>query len=290
MRALALLLLTLPLVAQRPLHQRIAEIANEAKGTVSVACSLPGVTLDCALNEHGRPPMQSTFKFPLAMAVLHQVELGKLKLDQPVRFLKTDRYETYSPLQDEFPGADVDVPLRKLLRLSVEKSDNVASDLELRAIGGPAALQEYLDSLGLSAIHQEDSEHTLHGDQKLQYRDTAEPAAMVALLRLLADHSPLNAEHTALLNAWMFNAAVGPKRIKGLLPVGTPVAHRTGSSGEEFGRIPATNDLGLITLPDGRRLALVVFVSDAHADQETCERVIARIALAVYAEAVGKIR
>ena len=129
-----------------------------------------------------------------------------------------------------------------------------ASDLELRAIGGPAVLQAYLDSLGLSAIHQEDSEHTLHGDQKLQYRDFAEPAAMVALLRLLADRSPLNAEHTALLNGWMFNATVGPKRIKGLLPAGTPVAHRTGSSGEEFGRIPATNDLGLITLPDGRRL------------------------------------
>jgi beta-lactamase class A len=291
MRASVLLLtLTTPLAAQTPLHQQIAEIAKDAKGTVYVACSLPGTKLECDLNEHGHPPMQSTFKFPLAMAVLHMIELGKLQLDQPIRFLKSDRSVTYSPLQDEFPEADVDVPLRQLIKLSVETSDNSATDIELRLIGGSAVLQQYLDSLGFSAIHQQDSEHTLHGDQKLQYRDYAEPTAMVALLRLLADHSPLEPEHTALLNTWMLEATSGPQRIKGLLPTGTPVAHKTGSSGEEFGMIPATNDVGLITLPDGRRLAVAIFVTDAHADQATCEAVIARIAQAIYGGAVAKAR
>jgi beta-lactamase class A len=291
MRAFALLLtLTTPLTTQTPLHQQIAEIAKDAKGTVYVACSLPGTKLDCDLNEHGHPPMQSTFKFPLAMAVLHQIELGKLQLDQPIRFLKSDRSVTYSPLQEEFPEGDVDVPLRKLIKLSVETSDNSATDIELRLIGGPAVLQRYLDSLGFAAIHQQDSEHTLHGDQRLQYRDYAEPTAMVALLRLLADHSPLNPEHTALLNRWMLEATSGPQRIKGLLPAGTPVAHKTGSSGEEFGMIPATNDVGLITLADGRRLAIAIFVTNAHADQATCEAVIARIAQAIYGGAVPKAR
>jgi len=291
MRAFALLLLlTTPLAAQTPLHREIAEIAKDAKGTVYVACSLPGTKLDCDLNEHGHPPMQSTFKFPLAMAVLHLIELGKLQLDQPIRFLKTDRSVTYSPLQDEFPEADVDIPLRKLIKLSVETSDNTATDIELRLIGGPTVLQQYLDSLGSTAIHQQDSEHTLHGDQKLQYRDYAEPAAMVALLRLFADHSPLDPDHTALLNTWMLEATSGPQRIKGLLPTGTPVAHKTGSSGEEFGMIPATNDVGLITLPDGRRLAVAIFVTNAHADQATCEAVIARIAQAIYGSAVVKAR
>jgi beta-lactamase class A len=98
--------------AQRSLHQRLADVAKEAQGKVYVACSLPGVKLDCDLDPRGRPPMQSTFKFPLALAVLHQVEVGKLQLDQPIHFLKSDRSETYSPLQEEFPEADVDVPLR----------------------------------------------------------------------------------------------------------------------------------------------------------------------------------
>jgi beta-lactamase class A len=288
MLALPLFFLAASAVAQTPLHQRLAHIANEAHGKVYVSCSLPGVELDCNLAPHGHPPMQSTFKFPLALAVLHQVELGKLQLDQPVRFLKSDRSATFSPLQDEFPEADVDVPLRKIIKLTVETSDNTAADIQLLLIGGPAALQQYLDSLGLSAIHQQDSEHTLHGDQKLQYRDYAEPAAMVALLRLFADHSPLNPEHTALLNGWMLEASSGPKRIKGLLPAATPVAHKTGSSGVEWGMIPATNDVGLITLPDGRRLALAVFVIDAHADQDACEHVVAAIAKAVYDEAITK--
>jgi beta-lactamase class A len=275
--------------AQTPLHERLADFANEARGKVYVSCSLPGVKLDCDLDPHGHPPMQSTFKFPLALAVLHQVELGKLQLDQPVRFLKSDRYPTFSPLQDEFPEADVDVPLRKLTELMARESDNIAANLLLRVIGGPDAFQQYLDSLGLSAIHQQDSEYTLHGNQKLQYRDYAEPAAMVALLRLFADHSPLNPEHTALLNNWMLEATGGLNRIKGLLPAGTPVAHKTGSSGAEWGMIPATNDVGLITLPDGRRrLALAVFVTDAHADQDTCEHVIAAIAKAIYTEALTK--
>jgi beta-lactamase class A len=287
MRALAPLLFVASVaVAQPPLHQRLAAIAGEAQGRVYVSCSLPGVKLDCDLDPHGHPPMQSTFKFPLALAVLHQVELGKLQLDQPVRFLKSDRYATVSPLQDEFPEADVDVPLRKLIELMVETSDNIAANLQLRLIGGPPVLQEYLDSLGLSTIHQQDSEHTLYGDQKLQYRDYAEPAAMVALLRLFADQSLLDRDDTALLNGWMLEAASGPKRIKGLLPAGTPVAHKTGSSGVEWGMIPATNDVGLITLPDGRRLALAVFVTDAHAGQDACEHVIAAIAQAVYKDAL----
>ena len=273
-------------IAQAPLHQRLADIAKDAHGKVYVACSLPGVALDCDLDPHGHPPMQSTFKLPLALAMFHQVELGKFYLDQPIRFLKSDRSETFSPLQDEFPNADVDVPLRKIIKLTVETSDNTAADIQLRIIGGPSVLQQYLDSLGFSAIHQQDSEHTLHTDEKLQYRDFAEPAAMVALLRLFADHSPLNSEHTALLNSWMLDATSGPNRIKGLLPAGTPVAHKTGSSGVEWGMVPATDDVGLITLPNGQRLALAIFVTDAHADEATCEHVIAAIAREIYNEAL----
>jgi len=289
MRVLALLLLSTTFTtAQAPLQNRLATLAQPAQGQVYVACSLPGVPLDCDLNPHGHPPMQSTFKFPLALAVLHQVELGKLQLDQPVRFLPSDRYPTYSPLQDQYPNADVDVPLRQLLKLTATESDNIASNLLLRAIGGPAVLQQYLDALGFSAIHEQDSEQALHGDQTLQYRDYAEPAAMVALLRLFADHSPLNPEHTALLNTWMLETTSGSNRIKGFLPPGTPVAHKTGSSGEEWGFIPATNDVGLITLPNGQRLALAVFVTNAHADQDTCDHVIATIAQAIYNEALIK--
>lgn len=287
----ALLILVIPICAigaQTPLHQRLTQIAADANGRVSVACSLPETVLDCDLNAHGHPPMQSVFKFPLAVTVLHQIEEGKLKLDQPIRFLPSDRYlpHTYSPLQDAHPDASVDVPLSDLLQLSVGQSDNTATDILLRIIGGPPAAQRYLDSLGLSAIHVRDTERTMHDELQAQYRNDTEPAAMVALLRLFADHSPLNAEHTALLNRWMTETASAPHRIKGLLPTGTVVTHKSGTSDVTNGLAHATNDVGLITLPDGRRLALAIFVTDSRADEATRESVIARIAKAIYDDVV----
>lgn len=43
-----------------------------------------------------------------------------------------------------------------------------------------------------------------------------------------------------------------------------------------FGVAHATNDIGLISLPDGRRIAITVFVTDSTADEATREQVIAR--------------
>lgn len=289
MRLLLVLALAFPALAQAPLHERIADIAADAHGTVSVACSLAGTLLDCGLNEHNHPPMQSVFKFPLALTVLHQVEQNKLHLDQQVRFEQSDRYPgSYSPLQDQFPSAGVDVRLDRLVQLSVGMSDNIATDILLRLIGGPAAVQSYLDSLGFSAIHVRDTERAMHNNHSLQYRNNADPTTMVALLRRFADNSPLNPEHTALLNGWITATPSTPNRIKGQLPPGTPVAHKSGSSDTENGMTAATNDVGLITLPNGKRLAIAIFVTDSRADTTTREIVIARIARAVYDQAVTR--
>src|ERR1700761_4881910 len=140
--------------AQAPLQQKLQEIAADAKGKVAVACALPGSSLNCDLNAHSAPPMQSVFKAPLALAVLHQVELGKLSLDQPIRFLASDRIlpKAYSPLWDKYPQANVDVPLRELLRLSVSLSDNVAADILLRIVGGERPVADYIASLGVTGF------------------------------------------------------------------------------------------------------------------------------------------
>src|SRR5437868_2029498 len=77
-------------LAQNPLQQHLQSIALDAHGKVSMACSLPGTKLSCDLNSRAHPPMQSVFKLPLALTILHQVELGKFSLDQPIRFLPSD--------------------------------------------------------------------------------------------------------------------------------------------------------------------------------------------------------
>ena len=232
--------------------------------------------------------MQSVFKLPLAVCALHQIEQGKFSLDQPIRFLPNDRFfpKTFSPLQDKYPDANVDVPLRELLRLAASLSDNAAADIVLRLVGGPAVVDACIKSLGVEGFHMDDGEHGLHRDPTAQYRNWFEPAGAVQFLRTLSDNSPLSPEHTELLLTWMKDSPTGPNRLKGALPVDAIVMHKTGSSGTQSGKTPVTNDIGLIVLPDGRRLALAVFVTDASADPAKIESTIARIAAAVYAAAL----
>ncbi len=232
--------------------------------------------------------MQSVFKVPLALTALHLVEQGKISLDAPIRFLASDRIlpSVYSPLQDQYPAAGVDVPLRQLLSMAVSLSDNIAADIVLRVIGGPAVVDRYMKDVGIVGFHLQDNEAVLHRDSSAQYRNWFEPAGAVEFLRLLNDHPPLTAEHAALLLGWMRETPRGNQRIHGRLPAGTMVMHKAGTSDTDHGLTPATNDIGLITLPDGRRLAIAIFVTDSTADAVTRDSIIARIARAAYDAAV----
>lgn len=301
MRWLALFLAIIPSTAftQTSLQAKIAAIAQDAHGTVSVACLLPGTTLDCDLNPHNHSPMQSMFKYPLALTVLHLADAGKLlpdqrqgeplnvTLDRMVRFLPEDRIpHTHSPLQERYPNANVDVTLRELIQLVIEQSDNGAEETLLRIVGGPPVVQSYIHSLGITAFQLRDSEAALNRDESLQYRDWIEPAAAVELLQRLVHDPPISPAANAFLVETLTATVTGPNRIRAGLPAGTPLAHKTGSSGTHGGITAATNDVGLITLPDGRKLAIAVLVTDSRADEATREGVIARIARAAYDEAI----
>jgi beta-lactamase class A len=277
--------LAIPAHAQLPAE--IARIAAQAHGRVGVACSLPGQILDCNLRANEPFPMQSVYKLPIAMAILHAVEQRRLRLDQNIRFLPSDLIspDQYSPLRDAHPHGNVDVPLEDLLRLAVSESDGVASDILIRTVGGAGAVDAYVRSLGIGGVHIVDTEKVLGREVKLEDRDSAEPRALVALLRLLADRSPLTPEHTQLLLGWMTASHTGDHRIKALLPSGTVVADKTGTSGTGRNFTNATNDVGLITLPDGRRLALAVMVSDSAAPAAVRGQVIAQISRTIYAAA-----
>jgi beta-lactamase class A len=173
------------------------------------------------------------------------------------------------------------------MQLAVSDSDNVACDMLLRLLGGPAAVNAYVSSLGIRDVHIANTELEMSRDTGTQYRNYASARAMVDLLRQLADHSPLNAQHTALLLQWMTETSTGPHRLKALLPAGTVIAHKTGTSGVDGGLAHATNDVGLITMKDGRKLAVAVLVSDSRAPEAVREGVIAQIGKVVWSAAEG---
>jgi beta-lactamase class A len=283
--------LLLPACLTAQLNRDIKRIAVQAHALVGVSCSLPGVALDCNLNANEKLPMQSVYKFPIGITILHAVEQGRLALSQPVEFLPSDavRPGQHSPLRDMHPQGGVTVPLQELLHLAVSESDGTASDILLRVLGGPAVVDKYIRGLGVQGVAVVDTEKTLGKDGKAQYRDTSSAAAMVGLLRLLADDSPLSSDHTALLLRLMTQGGTSDARIKGLLPPNTEVAHKTGTSGIDNGITHATNDVGLITMRNGKKLAIAVMIKDSPASEEVRERVIAQVTKAVWSDADGKL-
>lgn len=285
---LALASVTLAASAHAQLSEDIAHIAAQAHARVGVACSLPGRTLDCNFHTADAFPMQSVYKLPIAMAMFDAIEHGRFRLNQNLRFLPSDLIspDQYSPLRDAHPHGNADVPVEETLGLAVSESDGVASDILMRTLGGAGSVDAYVRSLGIEGIHIIDTEQTLGREVKLEDRNSAEPRALVALLRKLADHSPLSSDHTQLLLGWMTASHTGDRRIKALLPPGTVVADKTGTAGTGRNFTNATNDAGLVTLPDGRRLAIAVMVADSAAPTAVREHIIAQISQAIYAAAI----
>jgi beta-lactamase class A len=272
-----------------PLASEFARIAEAAKGNVGVAVVVLEEGAPIGWQSGYRFPMQSVYKLPIAMAVLGQVDRGGLTLDMPVRVRKAEMVPEalYSPLRDKSPDGAT-LPLHELIRLAVADSDGTASDVLLRVAGGPERVMAYLKEIGIQEIIVADPEMTMARQKSAQYRNSATPDASLALLRALHAGPALSAKSRTLLMKHLTETKRGPARIKGLLPAGTVVAHKPGSSNTVNGITAATNDIGIIRLPDGRHLAIAVFVSDAKTDRATREAVIARIARAAWDHYVSR--
>src|SRR5512143_1760437 len=72
-------------------QKQIAEISAVAKGRVGVSAIVleTGETV-ASLNAQDHFPMQSVYKLPISMAVMKQVDAGKIKLEQRVRVTADD--------------------------------------------------------------------------------------------------------------------------------------------------------------------------------------------------------
>ena len=264
-------------------------------------------------------PMQSVFKLPLAVAVLQQVEAGKFRLDQPITVTRKDFSLFHSPLAKAFKGERNDYPLRELIRLAAGESDNTAADLLMREIGGPQVVTKMLRDGGVQAMSIDRYErlfqpeiYGLKGfgwdevvDEKAfraelkamrprlrianlsnalkDKRDASTPEASAQFLEALAKGNWLREPaHTALLDKIMLETKTGPQRIRAGLPDGARFAHKTGLGPSADGLNHATNDIGIVTLPDGRRFAIAVYLAGSQADakaREAAHAAVARLAV-----------
>jgi len=105
------LLLPHSLRSSDSLRIRLEKIAETSLGTVGIAVSAMDEKDILTVNDTVRFPMQSTYKFHLALAVLHRVDLGKLDLSQTVLVRPEDLLpNTWSPLREKYPGGNVSLP------------------------------------------------------------------------------------------------------------------------------------------------------------------------------------
>jgi beta-lactamase class A len=269
-------LMMLFLVAAAPSPAAFAEIVAPAGGSVGFAALDLATGRTLGWHENDAFPMQSVFKLPIAIEVLRQVDARKLDLARVVALGLSDRRDG--------PLGTMAVPakktIRELLEAMLTASDNVACDKLLALVGGPGVVDARVRALGIEQVTIRYTELDLHTGK---VDNTATPAAMVALLAKIARRDVgLSAASATLLDDVLLRVSTGPQRLKGALPPGTPVAHKTGMSDTRDGKTDATNDVGLITLPGGNRVAVAVFVHASPADIATRERTIARLARAAY--------
>ncbi|MDE3166151.1 MAG: serine hydrolase, partial [Acidobacteriota bacterium] len=140
----------------------MGEIAGRTPGRTGAAALVIETGERAAWHGRERFPMQSVYKFPIAMAVLRAVDEGRLRLDQAVEIGAGEMAPRglHSPIRDAHPGG-VTMPLEDVLRYDVAESDGTASDALLRLAGGAAKVTAYLEGLGVRGVRVATSERAM---------------------------------------------------------------------------------------------------------------------------------
>jgi len=271
-----LLISSLAVAQKSVLEQKINSITNGKKATVGI--SVLGFENNFKYSKNGDKPLPtlSVFKFHIACAVLDLVDKGKLSLDQKLFFKKEDMLEnTWSPIREKYPDANISLTLGEVLDYTVALSDNNGCDLLLKLIGGTQTVQKFMDSKGVKGFQIKRNEDDMHKNWKTQYDNYSTTNSAVQLLKKFYDGKLLSKKSTDYLMQIMIGTKTGTNKIVEQLPKNTPVAHKTGASGKnDVGLTVAENDMGIITLPNGKHYAIAIFVSNSmESDAVNCKMV-----------------
>lgn len=215
------------------LEQELASLLADKSGNVGLAAL--DLTTGQMVSVRGDVPfpMASTVKVAVAANYLSQVEHGRRSLD------------------DTIQGKSA----RSLMQRMLIRSDNAATDILLKDLGGPDTLQAWLNQQGLTGLRIDRNIAQLLASKRdlWDVRDSSTPHAMVELLRRIDQGKILKPWSRAYLLDLMSKCETGRNRMKSLLPPGTRVEHKTGTLNG------LSDDVGFITLPSGRRLAVAFF-------------------------------
>lgn len=269
---------------KKQLSTQIRQVIANKKADVGV--SVYGIESKDSITVNGNRhyPMQSVFKFHIAMAVLNQVDKRKLSLSQKIHIKKSELLpDTWSPIRDAHPKGDVTLPLSEIIKYTVAQSDNNGCDILMRLIGGPKPINDYIHSLGIKDVAIKANEEEMHKEWDVQFLNWSTPKAVTDLLVKFYTKKVLSKESFDFLWKTMVETSTGTHRLKGQLPKGTVVGHKTGTSGtNKQGVTSAINDMGIVKLPNGKHYAIAVFVCNTRENEATNEKIISDISKLVW--------
>ena len=233
------------------LEQRLAVSARENPGEFGMAAMDLTTGETIGVNGDLAFPMASTMKIAVAAAYLAEVDAGRRSLHEEVG--SSTAYD--------------------LMDRMMVRSDNRATDELIATLGGPQAVDHWLRSHGLTGIRVDRTIAQLLAARRdlWDVRDSSTPEAMLDLLRLVDGDQALSPQSRGLLLDMMGRCKTGKNRIRGLLP-SYAVQNKTGTLNNY------TSDVGFLTLPDGRRIAVAFFARGG----ENRPAVIATAARAIY--------
>ena len=234
-----------------------------------------------SINGNDKYPMQSVFKFPIGVALLDCVSRGEFALSDSVTLTKADLSpDLWSPIRERWPEG-VRLPLVSVMTYMVAHSDNIATDFLIHKIGGVARIQDIVNRLGAKKINIRNTEAEIQGSWSVQFDNWTTPNAMVDFLRLMNDGKLLDKANTAVL--WEIMASASSGSVNRLVPKTVTFARKTGYSGANSqGIIAAQNDVGIIELEDGRRVAYAIFLTDSTLGTDAGYDILAQIGKAIW--------
>lgn len=261
------------------LRNDLQKIISTKNATVGI--SIKGIEDQDTLSINGSldAPMMSVFKFHIALATLHLVDKGKLKLNQKFFIKKEDLLpETWSPIREDYPNGNIYLTLDQLLRYTVSHSDNNGCDILLNIIGGTQKVQKFINKQGIKDFKIEVNEQQMSTWENL-YKNTTTPLATTELLEKFYNGKVLKKETTKYLYQIMVETSRGITWMKAGFPQNTEVAHRTGISGtNEKNLRAAMNDVGIVNLPNGKHFILSVYLKNITEERTDTEKIISDIA------------
>lgn len=183
----------------------------------------------------------------------------------------------YAPVTSAHPGG---LTLAQLAEAAVRESDNLATNLVLERIGGPAGLTEALAALGDGSTRLVDVEPALNDVVPGEEANTTTPAAFTADLLAVLEPGYLTEADRDLLLTWMSGNATGDALVRAGAPEGWEVQDKSGGAG------PMRNDVAVVTPPDGAPIVLTILTTRNDPEAPWADELVARTA-AVVLEALG---